>query len=764
MRSLLPALCFFLLASAVLHGQNGDLVIGQWKAVLPYNTGLVVAQSPEHIYIATAQSVAQIDKIDLSPRYFSRVEGLHGGGVTAMAWSDLFRTLVIGYADGHIDLLSESGVHNVADITNNLSITGDKTVYDISLVGDSLVLLSCGFGIVQYHLGTRLFQRTAFTGSRALQAFFDDAYWYAALEDGVYRLSAGGFFQNFPAWELLGPAHGLPSAYAVTGAVPAPDGIWLGINDAMWIFDGQQAVQMFQDPGRSLHHLDGSAGHVLAGFRNAESASLFVREPSGDQRLLQGGCVGRTLGAVVDQAGRIWAADEWLNFRHFLKDGSDCQQLSYNSPFSFTSSEIRIVGDTVYVAGGTIQSNLGGAGNNAGIYVLRNGTWDNTNFFRYPQMADWEAHLDYNTVEVDPADGTIYAGSYYGGLLRIRGNVLDIYQDTNSALQGATGDPLRERVAGLVRDQNGHLWISNPLAPKPLVVWTKDGQWANFSPVSNVYLLKGMVDAQNNKWFVLGSGGVLVYHEGQDVLSAADDRFRVLNGNNANLPSNDVSSVGLDRDGAVWIGTDDGVGVVRCADVFDPSCRASRIIVTQEGVTEALLNDEEVRAIVVDGANRKWLGTRNGLFVQSPDGLSEVARFTPDNSPLLDRQINALAFHPGTGEMWVGTERGLMVFQTDAPAGGAVHAAEVEVYPNPVRPDYRGPIAIKGLPADANVKITDVRGQLVFETTALGGQAIWYGEDYTGRRASSGVYLVFSTSRESLGSPDKAVSKIVFLR
>lgn len=754
-----------LLSGTRVCGQSEPLALGQWRAYLPYHTGLVVTQSDAHIYYATAQSLLEIDKADRSPRFFSRVDGLNETGITRMAYSQRFQSLLLGYASGNLDLLGPGGVHPIPDIANNLNITGDKAIYDIHLVGDSLALISCGFGIVQYHIPSRLFQRTVFTGTRVYQTTVHEGQYYAATEDGIYRLPTGGFFQNFASWTPLGPAQGLPGAYAATGVVRSGDHLFLAVNDGVYQLENDQVVPIWQAQGQQLRFLNASGDWIFAGTVPAGggSGALHVRSSQGEEYFLSGDCIGRPTGAVLDQDGRIWLADEWLDFRSMRPDGSGCERVSYNTPFGFTTSEIRVLGDSVYIAGGTVRANFGGGSNTSGIYTLRDGQWKNYNFFQYPQLLAWEAHVDYNTLDVDPRDGTIYAGSYYGGLLRIRGEELTIFQDTNSALQGGVGDPLRERVSGLVRDQNGHLWIANSLAPEPLVLLSADGQWASFSPVSNAYILKGIADQRNNKWFVLGSGGILAYHEGESLLQANDDRWRIFDANTGNLPSGKVLSVAMDLDGAVWIGTDDGVGVVRCPDIFAPICRASRIVVTQEGVTEALLNDEEVRAIAVDGANRKWLGTRNGLFVQSADGLTEVARFTPENSPLLDRQINTLAFNFRSGEMWVGTERGVMVFQTDAPAGGEIHADLVEVYPNPVRPDYQGPIAIKGLPRDARVKITDVRGRLVYETVALGGQAIWYGEDYTGRRAASGVYLVFSTSNDAFSTPDKAVSRIVLL-
>ncbi len=523
---------------------------------------------------------------------------------------------------------------------------------------------------------------------------------------------------------------------------------------------------LFEKSDHSLRYLQASNDRVIAGYvpNGFSSGIVYIRDIAGQEQILEGGCAGRPKGAIIDQEDRLWMADDWLNFRRVQLPGSACEQFQYDAPFDFSSSEIRVIEDSVYIAAGTILSNQSGGGSGSGVYALKNGSWKNYNFFDYPEMATKEAHIDINTIEVNPQDGTIYAGSYYGGLMEIRQDQITYHQKENSALQGAVGDEQRERVGGLVRDHNGNLWIANTLANNPLVLYSANKEWKSFRPIGNTQLYKGIVDHQNNKWFVLGSGGILVYHEGNDLMSSSDDQIRIFDSGSSNLPSNKVTSVGLDLDGEVWIGTDDGIGVVRCGNVFDQACKASRIVVTQEGIPEALLNDEEVRAIAVDGANRKWLGTRSGLFIQSPDGLTEIKQFTVSNSPLFDNQINTLAFNGRTGEMWIGTEAGIMIYQTETTSGGDIHASQVEVYPNPVRPDYQGPIAIKGLPRDGNVKITDIRGKLVYETTSLGGQAIWYGEDYTGRRAASGVYLVFTASDNPFGDPDTAVTKIVFIQ
>jgi len=169
----------------------------------------------------------------------------------------------------------------------------------------------------------------------------------------------------------------------------------------------------------------------------------------------------------------------------------------------------------------------------------------------------------------------------------------------------------------------------------------------------------------------------------------------------------------------------------------------------------------------VDGANRKWVGTNNGVFVLSPDGEGQVAHFTEDNSPLFDNEVPEIVVAPDDGEVFIGTAAGLISYRSAATAGGRVHRSNIKVFPNPVRPEFRGNIAIEGLARDAEVKITDINGKLVFETEALGGQAIWDGRDYNGRRVNTGVYLVFSSSNpvnSGFTNPDAAVAKIVFVR
>jgi hypothetical protein len=160
-----------------------------------------------------------------------------------------------------------------------------------------------------------------------------------------------------------------------------------------------------------------------------------------------------------------------------------------------------------------------------------------------------------------------------------------------------------------------------------------------------------------------------------------------------------------------------------------------------------LLNNETITSLAVDGGNRKWIGTHNGLWLFNADASVLIHHFTSQNSPLISNNILDIAVQPLTGEVFVATDKGIVSYRGTATEGEAVHS-HVKVFPNPVRPDFTGLVGISGLVNNAVVKITDVNGRLVYETRAQGSTATWNVHDYTGRRAATGIYLIFSADAE----------------
>jgi hypothetical protein len=177
-----------------------------------------------------------------------------------------------------------------------------------------------------------------------------------------------------------------------------------------------------------------------------------------------------------------------------------------------------------------------------------------------------------------------------------------------------------------------------------------------------------------------------------------------------------------------------------------------------------LFNGEEVRSIAVDGADRKWVATRSGAWLISPEGEKVIYHFTDQNSPLLSNDVKKITIDGKTGEVYFATLKGICSFRSTATEATSINE-EVLVFPNPVPPGYGGSIGIRGLVNNAIVKITELNGRLVWQGRAFGGQAVWDGRDYRGRKISTGVYLVLISEDGSSGAgkKEKAAGKIIFI-
>jgi sugar lactone lactonase YvrE len=456
-------------------------------------------------------------------------------------------------------------------------------------------------------------------------------------------------------------------------------------------------------------------------------------------------------------------------FRFYDLNANLCDRFSFNSPYAQRVSEIAFGHDgTTYFGTPGPAFNLGVVGARDGVYAFKNGNWRNWSERNVPQLVDaQESFKDMWRVVAHPTEDRFMAGSWIGGITQFSNGEYDRrYHKGNSILQDAgNAGNNRTAIGGMAYDAAGNLWISNFGAKAPIAVLKADGTLRNFNAAPANFLLQVVVDKNGYKWFNIAFGsGILVYDSGADLDSPSDDRYRIINTTNSVLPTNFVNCLAVDLDGDVWAGTQQGVVSFECgANVFEESCKGRRRIVNVDGFNGYLLETEDVKAIAIDGANQKWFGSNNGVFVQSPDALTQVARFTQTNSPLFDNAVNDIAINPVTGEAWIGTERGLVSLRTGAVEGGRVNRPTAYAYPNPVEPGYDGPIAVYGLARDANVKITDAAGKLVYEGKALGGQAVWDGRDYLGRRVASGVYLIFATSSATFEEPDAIVTKIVVL-
>jgi hypothetical protein len=185
------------------------------------------------------------------------------------------------------------------------------------------------------------------------------------------------------------------------------------------------------------------------------------------------------------------------------------------------------------------------------------------------------------------------------------------------------------------------------------------------------------------------------------------------------------------------------------------------IIILDDDLAQELLYEQFITTIVVDGANNKWIGTADsGVFLLSSNGQKTVYHFTTNNSPLPSNTINDIGINAATGEVHIATSKGMISFKGLA-TGASDSLNSVYVYPNPVRPEFSGTVKIAGLLNRANVKITDIEGNLVHEAVSEGGTIEWDTTAFGKYKVASGVYMIFIAADDGI---ETKVKKVMIIR
>ncbi|MBL7951350.1 MAG: hypothetical protein JNM62_06480 [Flavobacteriales bacterium] len=747
--------------------------IGQWQAHLPYTNLIAVVEGGGGIYAASTTAVFRYDPVSEEIDLLNKTNVLNDVGIQGLAWNDELGTLLVYYSNGDIDLVKDGTSWNIGDIKRS-SIIGNKGIYSVAMLG-TRAYLGCGFGIVVLDLAAREVRETWFIGPSGSQVRVNGI---AMTQDSIYAACGTGLFTASRS------AANLASFTSWTKRVDMGASLSNGPFNCVTTFGGRLLL--------NAQRTSGSGGDTLLVLEQNDTWTrftplydrvnrdmkvsadgLFVVIPHGgdihvyDQQLVEIGFIYGYLGQYCDPSqairlfsGFVWVADRSQGLVR-APGGTEATAVLPNGPRTATSWRLASDQGSVYVATGAVTGTWDNTFLKDGVHLFQDGAWKTLERSRYPLMNGVNefggALNDPISVAIDPDDPRhAFVGSWDEGLLEIRdGAPVAILNASNSSLSEDV-NPYQGRlyVSGLDYDEEGTLWMSNAKSATPIVARTKEGEWHTFDPGSTLggnALIADILAARNGyKWVIRPRGnGLLVFDSGTSLGNTDDDRYVLVTNQTGRggLPAPDVYSIAEDREGQVWVGTSRGLAlfyspeVVFSGEEFD----AEQILIEQDGNVQILLETEAISAIVVDGANRKWIGTQtSGIYLISADGQEQILHFTAENSPLPSNNIVSVAVDGLTGEVYMATDRGIMSYRGDATEGGDESEC-VSVFPNPARETYSGPIAITGLVRDSEVKITDVSGNLVFRTTSLGGQAIWDGNDMSGRRAATGVYLVFAS-------------------
>lgn len=760
--------CIFLLCVGLQPAYSQLPPIGQWREHLQFGNGLTVSIAGDKVYCSSVYGVFSVHRNDLMIERYSKISGLSDVGVRMVKHHAASGKTLIIYNNSNIDVLYRNDVINIPYLLRS-NFPGDKTVYQCTFAGD-FAYLATGIGIIKVDLKHYEIDDTYIIGNNGNQlrvngVAFDDQNIYAATEDGLHFAPLRGVnLADFRNWTVLSGSNGLPAGPLQSVTFMQGNLIVQQFN-FLYRRQGNQWQILYQD-GWFWRNVNVDDGHLLICQELnlwTERRVLVLRPDGTIERTLQSNNALQYPYQAAKQGNEVWIADYG---KGLLKaEGNSYARFSINSPYGPLDGEMIFAHNTLYVAGGSINEAWNYQYNGTGFFTFSNNEWKDFNRHTLPWM---DSVLDIISIAVDPRDRTVYAGSFGGGLVAFKSPTQYQIYKQGSPIGEAVGDPNNYRVGGMAFDKNNNLWISNFGAVNNLVVKKADGNWRSFRVP---FLIRDnmvgaiVIDNNDQKWIQVPQGnGIFLYNHGSSIDNAGDDRWRWLQTGrgNGNLPSNRVNCMVKDRDGFIWVGTDKGIAIFACTENMFGSggCDAFQPVVQQDNFAGFLFQNEEITALAVDGANRKWVGTRNGVWLLSADGQKVVTHFTAQNSPLLNNEILRIAIDDATGEVYFSTNTGICSYRGTATAGSNENGSVV-VFPNPVPPGYGGTIAIRGLVQNAWVKITELNGRLVYQTRALGGQAVWNGRNYKGELVASGVYLVLVADEFN---QEKTVAKIVFIK
>lgn len=748
-------LIVFIGCTAISFGQ----AIGSWKAYPALQISTYNIPVGHKIYSLCNGNLFSYNTEDTEVYVFDRLNGLHDTKIQFIRYSSASQKLILVYENGNIDLIyPDNEVVNMKQlkdknypnlVINNVSVANEKAY------------ICTNFGIVVVNMDKEEFEATYDLKLNVHSCTADAHYIYLCCSENGFHIGnlklnlldknnwkhiSGNFFHELTFFkdELIG----------------------FNKTTGLFIVDQQHYTTTALTKGANSF-FSYSEDVMLTG--NSSSIYLF-NNITDKQEVKQD----NLFNYLVYSNDTYWASQGIKGLQPYVLSGKALSAtqsaIQPNSPIRDYFCNMHYNGNRLLIAGGDLNYN--GIDREGTVMYYENGTWYNFNEDGIIKQTNVK-YTNTSSIAQDPSDPTHhYVSSAGHGLYEFKDfKFIKRYDYTNSPLQTILPDSPRPqdyvRCDALQYDTEGNLWMVNSEVDTILTILKKDNTWTKlyYEELKKAPNLPAMFFDDKGRLWVLSKrnstnkAGVFVLDYHGTLEDTSDDihiiRKDITNQDGVQYDPYYFNSFAQDLNKQIWVGTNEGLFVIEDPDEFiqNDDFRFTQIKIARNDGTDYadyLLNGVNISSIAIDAANRKWIGTgADGVYLISEDGQKILQHFTTENSPLISDEIQSIAVNPQTGEVMIGTFLGLVSYMSDANTPAAeLDKSNVRVYPNPVKPDYNGVIAVDGLTFNAEVKITTVTGQLVYSGHANGGLFTWDGRNQSGKRVSSGVYNIISTNAE----------------
>lgn len=758
----------FSIVSSALFSQDFQ---AKWTGHFSYSNVQDLFLNGNDIYAAAENAVFHYNTASKKTKTYTSIEGLSGETITMLHYNIEKNLIIIGYQTGLINIIIKEGektrVLKVVDIQEKLSLSPDKKIINHFLEHENKLFISTDYGISVFDLNRLEFGDTYFIGDggsqiSVRQTAILNSELFAATDKGIRKANINdNSIIDYNSWSTISSGN-----FRAIGKIKNELYTATTSNAVLHLEPNgtltqkrsfPQGIQKFRIHNDLLTISTSNSAHVFSeGFINRENIDFIQNY---DLKLNSALASGNHVFLGTEEDGLLIVPFGSAAANQILPNGP-----VRNKPFALDSSK----GQLWVVFGETTVHYNPYPYSKYGISRLQDSVWTNTSFSELQESLQGKEVTDLVKVTINPNKPTqAYMSSFHKGLMKVEdGNPVILYDETNSPLEnirlGSSNAGIR--LFGSAFDREGNLWFVQSRAEKGLIRLSPEGQFRKID-LSNIIdapselaLTKLVITREGYVFFGSYHNGLLGYNPTNNKL------FKIgQNPGSGNLPSAVVRALAVDAQNRIWIGTLQGLRLLHSpGSFFEGGIRDSQpIIIMEDGVAQELLYQQPITAIEVDGSNNKWIATAtSGVFYVSSNGQETLLRFTKDNSPLPSNNVQDISIDHETGVVYFATTQGLVSYKGNATAPRST-LDKLRAFPNPVRPEYSGMVTIDGLTSQANVKITDVAGNLVYETTSQGGSIQWDTTAFGKYKVRSGVYFIMVTTEDD---KETKVAKVMIVR
>lgn len=757
----------------------------EWKMYSAFDNPKQIIEGKNYIYILADGYLYSYDENYNEVREITKDNLLSDTEVSMIKYNYERDILVVAYSNSNIDIITKDRTYNIPYLKEAV-MTASKSINNINFVNErDEIYVSTDFGIVIINSKKFEIKTTFDLKLRILDATYLDNK-YVMIDEERYLSSC--LENNIPYeinnWESIYKFPTIPKTIlAVSGA------LWIQTAGELWIYTSSAGVKNVAYGKYNLMEQN-IEGDIYTYGANSTIETFSLDATSKDKIVLPS-YIGYT---PISLSSNNKQNKYWLLSNNAI---ASYKRVKDNDKDSFTLTDtipmvnemavsipysLSILGETLYcLPAGICLDNESSSFSYSNISYLKGYRWHNIYGIDVPSPKDKPANVTNfklpSKLAIHPDNDEIaYVGTWFDGLYKFeKGKYKENWNYMNSPIVGAANN-YANQLSCLSFDNNRNLWMTSYSPEQAVLILKPDGNWVvyeHIEPMIDQKYMCNMIHPKQSatKWFISNDptkSFVLALNINGTIENVKDDKYKKFSTftdqDGKTIDATSYFCIEEDLDGRLWIGTDRGPIILTRPDNFAASnfvCQRVKIA-RNDGTNNAdlLLDDAIVRAIKVDGANCKWIGTfGNGAYLLSPDGLETIYHFTTDNSLLPSNNIYDLAINQTSGEVFFATDKGLVSFRAEA-AEAQEDYDNIYAFPNPVRPEHTGVITITGLMFNSLVKITDTVGNLIYQDYSQGGQIVWDGNATNGKRVKSGVYYVWASSSDG---KEGVVTKIVFI-